>query len=145
MVKKNFHYIFLIASALLYWYIKTNQRGPQHQNNYPTNNNTTVNEKDLNRHPGNIIYSRHCQCRMECRHITETEIKEILENGQINSNKIEHSAKGVTYPLEGVTNEKQHLRVVFAPKGDEVEVVTCIDLDNEWPCNCEVGNTGKYD
>jgi hypothetical protein len=45
----------------------------------------------------------------------------------------------LTYPLEGVTRDKQRVRIVFAPKGQsEVLVVTCIDLDTDWPCSaCE--------
>lgn len=74
---------------------------------------------------------------MECRHIDESEIKEILEKGQINYNKIESDARGRSYPLEGITHDKQHVRVVFASKNDALIVVTCIDLDNDWPCNCK--------
>ena len=74
---------------------------------------------------------------MECRHIDESEIKEILEKGTINYSKVEEDARGKTYPLEGVTHDKQHVRIVFAPKKENLVVVTVIDLDNEWPCDCK--------
>jgi len=74
---------------------------------------------------------------MDCRHITEAEVKEILEDGKVNERKIEEDDRGTTYPLEGEA-EGHHLRIVFAPKGtDAVEVVTCIDLDTDWPCDCK--------
>ena len=74
---------------------------------------------------------------MDCRHIDESEIKEILENGKLNYSKIEEDARGKTYPLEGITHDKQHVRVVFAPKDNGLLVVTCIDLDTEWACDCK--------
>jgi hypothetical protein len=74
---------------------------------------------------------------MECRFIDESEVKEILTKGELNENKIQQDNRGTTYPLEGITHDKQHVRIVFAPKGNNtVEVVTCIDLDKDWPCNC---------
>ena len=73
---------------------------------------------------------------MDCRHIDEDEVKEILRNGKVNQQKIETDARGKTYPLEGLS-EGHHLRIVFAPKGDNtVEVVTCIDMDTDWQCEC---------
>lgn len=73
---------------------------------------------------------------MECRHIDESEIKEILETGEINYNKIERSDKGETYPLEGITHDSQHVRIVVAPHQNELVIVTVIDLGKEWQCNC---------
>lgn len=73
---------------------------------------------------------------MECRHIDESEIKEILQDGKINYNKIESGEKGKTYPLEGMTHDHQHVRIVFAPHENELVVVTAIDLEKEWPCDC---------
>ena len=74
---------------------------------------------------------------MDCRHITAQEIKEIIHNGNVNYSKSGPGNKGDdTYALEGYSNEHQHLRVVVAPENDGLVVITCIDLDNEWPCNC---------
>ena len=73
---------------------------------------------------------------MDCRHIDESEVKEILQTGTINTEKIEQSNKGTSYPLEGITHDKQRVRIVFAPHKDEMVVVTVIDLDKEWQCDC---------
>jgi len=74
---------------------------------------------------------------MDCRHIDESEVQEILDNGILNNNKIEASDKGRSYPLEGITHDKQHVRIVFAPKQENLVVVTVIDLDKDWYCDCK--------
>lgn len=150
MLKKYLPFIILIAAALLYWNIKKNQRGkyPVNPTTEQTNKNITIpsvlppnenpgRDEAFNRRTSHLMYSKHARCRMQCRHIDESEVKEILENGQINYNKIESDARGKSYPLEGITHDKQHVRVVFAPKDDGLLVVTCIDLDTEWPCDCK--------
>jgi hypothetical protein len=147
MLKKYFPFIVLIAAAGLFIYIKMHQRGPG-QSRPRTDQQLTVpvvlppsdnsnRDEGIDRHSAHIIYSKHARCRMDCRHINEAEIKEILENGTINYSKIEEDARGKSYPLEGVTRESQHLRVVFAPKDDGLLVVTCIDLDRDWSCDCK--------
>ncbi len=91
----------------------------------------------INRHAGHLIYTRHARCRMGCRHITETEVREILEKGEINYRKSEpYSHPDPKYALEGYTREGQHLRIVFAPSGRGLVVITCIELDVEWQCDC---------
>jgi hypothetical protein len=93
----------------------------------------------IDRHVARLILTRHARCRMECRHITETEIREILEEGKINYRK----SQPPKYALEGYTKEGQHLRVIFAiPKESAGEknslvVVTCIELQVEWQCDCK--------
>ena len=92
---------------------------------------------ELNRNIANLIFTKHAKCRMECRDITEDEIKEILHDGNINYNKSDlNDKRGSTYALEGYSHEHQHLRIVFAPEEDKIVVVTCIDLDKEWQCDC---------
>ena len=74
---------------------------------------------------------------MDCRHITATEIKDIIHNGNVNYSKSGKGNKGDdTYALEGYSNEHQHIRVVVAAENEGLMVITCIDLDHEWPCNC---------
>jgi hypothetical protein len=151
VLKRYFPFIALIAAALLLWYIKKYQRGnvtiksPIEQADttitipaVTSPENTNNREGDFNRRVTGIIYSKHARCRMECRHIDESEVKEILQSGTVNYSKIETDGRGKTYPLEGITHDKQHVRIVFAPQDDgEVVVVTCIDLDKEWSCDCK--------
>lgn len=91
----------------------------------------------INRNAGNLIFTRHAKCRMKCRDITEDEVKEILQKGIMNNMKSDLSnERGPTYALEGYSHENQHLRIIFAPKKDELVVVSCVDLDKEWHCDC---------
>ena len=149
MLKKYLPFIVLIGAAILFWYVKSHQRGKypdkpsQDQTDkiivpavLPPSDNPNRDE-GFNRRTSHIFYSKHARCRMECRHIDESEVKEILETGKVNYDKIESDARGKTYPLEGVTHDRQHVRIVFAPKDDGILVVTCIDLDTEWPCDCK--------
>ena len=149
MLKKYLPFIVLICAAMLFWYVKSHQRGKyrdkpsQDQTDkiivpavLPPSDNPNRDE-GFNRRTSHIFYSKHARCRMECRHIDESEVKEILETGKVNYDKIESDARGKTYPLEGVTHDRQHVRIVFAPKDDGILVVTCIDLDTEWPCDCK--------
>ena len=147
MLKKYFPFIILIAAAILLWYVKSHQRGSSGntQNTEKRNKRVTIpaditnttDEEPLNRHPLKLIYSKHARCRMDCRHIDESEVEEILDEGTINYNKIEKNDKGKSYPLEGITHDKQHVRIVFAPKNENLVVVTVIDLDKDWYCDCK--------
>ncbi len=135
MKKQHTPYLLLLIAVIVFWFIKKNQRG-QHTNikQQVTVQNATDAYSQLRSGNKTINYSRHAKCRMDCRHIDESEVREILQKGEINYNKEEESSKGVTYPLEGVTHDGQHVRIVFAPHEHDITVVTCIDLDTNWPC-----------
>jgi hypothetical protein len=94
---------------------------------------------DLNRNPSQIIYTKHARCRMNCRHINQAEVIEILKGGEINYRKSELNNKDCyrKFAVEGFTKEHQHLRIIFAPCQSEEVVVTVIDLETEWNCDCK--------
>ena len=103
---------------------------------HTANNNGRSNSR-FNRNIRHLILTNHARCRMGCRNITEGEIEEILHAGTINYDKSNLSdERGATFALEGYSHDRQHLRVIFAPKEDEMLVVTCIDLDKDWQCDC---------
>ena len=150
MLKKYLPFILLVGAALVLFFIKKNQRGsaPQNPKTEQTENKITVpvilpaNEETdkaagFNRNTDNLIFSKHAQCRMDCRKIDESEVRAILKNGTINYKKIQSDKRGKTYPVEGYTHDKQHVRIVFAPKDDGLVVVTVIDLGTEWTCDCK--------
>ncbi|HEY5409061.1 MAG TPA: DUF4258 domain-containing protein [Ginsengibacter sp.] len=127
MKNKNlFGSILLIIVIIALWFFKKDSIGKSLPNNDSFRNTT------------HLILTKHARCRMDCRHITEGEIKEIIHNGKVNETKSGPGTKGdETYALEGYSNEQQHLRIVVAPEDDGLVVITCIDLDNEWQCNCD--------
>ncbi len=143
MIRKYLPFICLIAAAILFYWVKTHQRGsskyiPVTVDAPATGTSTsTSTDEPFDRSSTTIAFSKHARCRMDCRHIDESEVKEILKEGVINYNKIEEDERGKTYPLEGITHDRQHVRIVIAPHSNELIVVTVIDLDKEWPCNCK--------
>ncbi len=92
----------------------------------------------LNRKASHLVYTKHARCRMDCRKIDESEVREILEKGTLNYAKSAPADKPCpTYALEGTTHDQQRVRIVFAGcSNDELKVVTCIDLDTDWQCAC---------
>lgn len=148
MLKRYLPYIVLLAAALLLWYVKSHQRGKSSYKptvvtektepavTIPVKTNT-ASDDPVDRTPEHLIFTKHARCRMECRHIDETEVKEILQDGVINYKKVEEDSRGKSYPLEGFTHDKQHVRIVFAPKRNDLVVVTVIDLERDWPCDCK--------
>ena len=150
MLKKYLPYICLLAAAFFLFFVLKNQRG----NTLPKPSTAQTEERitvpavlpadinldeveGFNRNTDKLIFSKHAKCRMDCRKIDESEIKEILKNGTVNYKKIQNDKRGKTYPVEGYTHDKQHVRIVFAPKDDGLVVVTVIDLGTEWACNCK--------
>jgi hypothetical protein len=107
---------------------KTDQQGPAE----------TDARGGLNRNAQSLIYSKHARCRMGCRHISEREVMEILKNGTINYQKSDMRGQpDPKYALEGPTDDGQHVRIIFANSPRGIVVVTVIDLENEWKCNCK--------
>lgn len=96
-------------------------------------------KRGLNRNPAVINYSRHARCRMNCRHISEAEVKDVLQKGKVNYTKSDLKGEECKkrYAVEGNTKDNQKVRIIFAPCNDEVTVVTVIDLGKEWACDCE--------
>lgn len=91
----------------------------------------------FNRTDTRLILTKHARCRMECRHINESEIREILQSGHINIQKSEPSASpDPKYAIEGITHDRQRVRIIVAasPRGNVI--ITVIDLEREWQCDC---------
>jgi hypothetical protein len=85
-----------------------------------------------------VVYTRHARCRMGCRHITTGEVEQIIATGTVNKAKSDPGDKPCpSIALEGHTRQGQHLRIVVATCGEELRIVTCIDLERDWPCHCE--------
>ncbi|HZG23800.1 MAG TPA: DUF4258 domain-containing protein [Chitinophagaceae bacterium] len=96
-------------------------------------------KRGFDRKVSKLEYTAHAKCRMKCRRITQQEIKDIMKNGNINYTKSDLNDRPCpTYALEGYTvQDKQHVRVVFAQCSEKTKVVTCIDLENEFSCDCK--------
>jgi Domain of unknown function (DUF4258) len=123
---------FLILIFTLF--INCHARLPEPEKNGPS---TGVSSHEPFDPRGQLVFTKHARCRMDCRHITEKEIHEILNNGTINYGKSEPDGKPDSkWAVEGFTDERQHLRIVVAPEGEKLIVITCIELGVEWSCDC---------
>lgn len=138
-MKKALPLVLLVVLAiitLLLW--QCNHQNGNIFSSAPEHKETTS-QRGLNRNPALVKYSKHARCRMGCRHIDESEVKDILKNGRVNYAKSELKGSDCNkkYAVEGISRDNQKLRIIFAPCSDEVTVVTVIDIGKEWPCDCE--------
>lgn len=91
-----------------------------------------------------LEYSKHAVCRMECRNITELEVRDLLGTGEkqgkgkINYDKSEvHAQPCPTYAIEGFTDNGKNLRIIIADCDTISKVVTTIYLKMENDtCDC---------
>lgn len=140
-LKKAFPYLLLAVLAIIILSLR-NCKTPSPKAKDTTTTTTEdapTDKRGLNRNPSNINYSKHAKCRMECRHIDETEVKDLLKNGTINYKKSDLKGDDChkKYAVEGISKDNQRLRIIFAPCNSEITVVTCIDIGKEWECHCE--------
>lgn len=101
-------------------------------------NQPGANEFDAYREVTRLTYTGHARCRMDCREITEPEIRKVLSKGDLNEAKsgFDTKHKNHTYAVEGYGDDGQHIRVVVTPKNGSLLVITVIDLKKEWACDC---------
>jgi len=140
-MKRTVLFVLVLVAALGFYFIKRCKN---------TASNLSVSQRNVNRDRGfdrrvsYLQYSDHAKCRMECRHISEQEVEETMQEGKINYKKSEiRNSRCPRYAIEEITKDDQHIRVVFAQCNDYTEVVTVIDLDTEWTCHCP-GDDNKY-
>jgi len=136
--------IFLGATVIIIKSCKNNdQPQPRVTNNDRKDPTAEVNrDRGFDRRTSYLEYSNHAKCRMQCRHISQAEVEDIMRNGKINDNKSDLQSRSLSgarcprYTIEGVTSDNQDVRIVYAQCNEKTEVVTVIDLDTEWQCHC---------
>lgn len=128
MNAKKQYWVFAVLLLVIALFFLVNRSGKDQQD--------AIN--GMARDPARLVYTKHARCRMDCRHIDEEEVKQILVQGDINYSKSEPKAKpDPKYALEGITKDGQRVRIVFAADHGKVVVITAIDLEKEWPCHCD--------
>jgi len=146
-MKKALPLILLVIVAVALFFIKRCGHGSSSASKSRPPSSTTSDvdrDRGFDRRVSFLQYSNHARCRMECRHITESEVQETMKDGAINYRKSDiKNARCPRYALEDQTKDGQHVRIVFAQCDNYTEVVTVIDLDTEWTCDCP-GDDDKY-
>lgn len=146
-MKKALPLILLILLAVALFFIRrcaggnasTSTTKPRASSTTKVNRN-----RGFDRRVSYLQYSDHAKCRMACRHITQSEVEETMREGSINYSKSDiKNSRCPRYALEDQTKDGQRVRIVFAQCDNYTEVVTVIDLDTEWTCDCP-GDDDKY-
>jgi Domain of unknown function (DUF4258) len=102
--------------------------------------NKTDRDKGFDRRTSLLEYSNHATCRK----ISPAEVEEIMRDGKINYNKSDlQNARCPRYAVEGITNDDQRVRIVYAQCNEKTVVVTVIDLETDYTCHCP-GDDDKY-
>jgi len=141
-MKKLIPYLVLLVLFVVAFYVKQyREQGITPPDVQVTNevNSSSDSRNHLNtfRDPdAEFFFTKHARCRMECRRITQKEVKEIVRKADVNYRKSDlQAADGPTYALEGYTaKDRQHIRIIVAPKQRHLSIVTVIDLDKDWEC-----------
>lgn len=150
--KKWLPYVLIIILAVAVIVIKQYQGGkepapkPKTTTTKPKDpaSNPTDRDKGFDRRISYLEYSKHAKCRMQCRRISQAEVEEIMQEGKINYNKSDlKNARCPRYAVEGITKDDQRVRIVYAQCNAVTTVVTVIDLDTDWACDCP-GDDDKY-
>ena len=130
--------VMLLTLILIAWFVSRKTNRPEIKKQ-PELRMSVNRNRGFHRDTDYLEYTKHARCRMDCRKISEQEVKEIMLAGNINYRKSNVKAKPCpVYAVEGVTaTDEQHVRIVFAQCDQKTKVVTCIDLDNEFQCACK--------
>lgn len=154
MRSKAIPYVLLLVMAIFTFFL-TRWKKSRYGTSPKTETVSTKSQKnkssrDVNRNSGfdrrisYIEYTEHAKCRMDCRHITQKEVEQIMKEGKINYTKSDvKQTPCPTYALEGMTEDDQKVRIVFVQCDYKSKVVTVIDLKTEWECHCP-GYEQKY-
>ena len=91
----------------------------------------------FNRHPSHIEYTRHAECRMNCRKISKEDIGDVMRKGVIIFNKSNLRDKPCpTFAVQGFTDNGENIRIIFAQCRSVTKVVTCYNLKKDFNCDC---------
>lgn len=142
--RKALPLLIIVLLAIILLVVKTCKRGSETLPEPTTTTSprrtpsSTVNrDRGFDRRVSYLQFSKHAKCRMNCRHITQEEVKDIMKDGKINYKKSDlQNSRCPRYAVEGETNDNQDVRIIFAQCNESTTVVTVIDLDKEWSCDC---------
>lgn len=131
--------ILLVIMLVLYFaFFRKKEGGSSVSSNERASvaNKSDKRQKKFRQHA--VYYTKHALCRMDCRQIDSSEVQEILADGEINYAKSDlKSSPCPKYALEGLTHDRQRVRVIVGDCDSRASIVTVIDLDHEFECDCK--------
>lgn len=91
----------------------------------------------FNRSTERVVYTKFALCRMNCQYIIKNDVEDIMKAGIINLNKSDRRYKPCpTYALQGRTKRGSYLRIVFAQCDVITNIISCVDVEKSFTCNC---------
>ena len=132
MNKKWLPFLIILLLAITVFLLRNRQK-----DSTKTSTSSVNRDRGFDRRTTLLKYSNHARCRMDCRQITMAEVQEIMQNGKINYKKSDlKNGRCPRYAVEGFTSDNQRVRIVFAQCNTNTTVVTVIDLEKDWTCDC---------
>ena len=111
-MKKALPLILLIILAIAVFFLKRCNGSSSSGSTKPGRGSTSTGinrNSGLDRRVSYLQYSNHARCRMECRHITQTEVEETMREGEINYRKSDiRNGRCPRYAVEDQTKDGQH-------------------------------------
>lgn len=130
MHRRNLFALLVFGAALALGYA---EYGLESAGQGTTHNAPAAPEHDV----GKIVVTKHGECRMACRHITMSEVREVIAQGNVNARKSDAFAKPCpVQAYEGRTSDGQLARIVVGECPAARKIITVIDLENKYRCAC---------
>ncbi len=130
MQRRNVFALVVFAATLALAYV---EYGLENTAQGPAQNVPAPPEDDV----GKLIVTKHGRCRMQCRQISMSEVREVIAKGNVNERKSNADAKPCpvrTY--EGRTSDGQLARIVVGECATSRKIITVIDLERKYRCAC---------
>lgn len=137
--RKNLYSLALILVLFLVYLLFFRDNSPNAETSSPRKTGRTrIDHREAAFRHKPLYYTKHAQCRMECRQISEEEVKQIVKKGSINYTKSDLDDQPCpSYALEGKTTDGQQVRIIVGDCKTRASIVTVIDLKDEHACDCK--------
>lgn len=84
-----------------------------------------------------VYFSRTATCRMDCLHLSEDDVREVLKTGEATPGKPRDSSSTSTiFLFEGDIRGNRRMRMVATPKGTSLFVITVSLYGEKMSCDC---------
>lgn len=83
-----------------------------------------------------LVTTEHAACRMDCRHVSEAELEELLHSGSINERKSDLDLRPCPkLVVDAAVGAQKNIEAVISACPQASHLITVIDLDRDW-ANC---------
>lgn len=135
--KNKISLLLLVGMIIIYLVFFRNDKETRNVIQDKDRQRKSVDHREKRFRNSRVYYTVHAKCRMKCRNIDQSEVEEILEEGKINYTKSDLQCEVCPkYALEGITHDQQHIRIIVGDCESQASIITVIDLDTDFECEC---------